>query len=201
VFYAFGKLIFKLILGFVGRPVITGKEHFPNSGPVIVVANHASLLDPFLLAVLWPHRITFLAAAYLFSMPVVGALLRAAAAIPVRTEGSELAGMRAALRILQKGGTIGLFPEGRVVQADRLGPFQTGWAYLALKAGVPVLPVAIKGSSQALPLGTYLPRRRKIHIHISAPWAMEMVRRPEQESLAALNAKLNSQIQQMLEKL
>jgi len=198
MFYALGKLISKLILVFVGMPVITGKEYIPHKGPVIVVANHTSLLDPFLLAAFWPKRITFLAAAYLFRIPVVGALLRVAAAIPVRTEGSELAGMRAALRVLQKGGAIGLFPEGRVVQADRIGPFQTGWAYLALKTGVPVLPVVIKGSSEALPLGTYLPRRSKIYIQIAAPWAMEIVRRPEQETLAALNTKLNSQMQQML---
>ncbi|MBS3978163.1 MAG: 1-acyl-sn-glycerol-3-phosphate acyltransferase [Syntrophomonadaceae bacterium] len=201
--YTLVKLISKWFLWLLGKPVITGLENVPLTGPAIVVANHTSLLDGFLLAALWPRQITFLSAAYLFRLPVVGAFLRAMGAIPVRTEGSELAGIRAALRVLQKGGTIGLFPEGRrVSQTDKIVPFQTGWVYLALKAGAPVLPVAIKGTSTALPVGAGFPRRSKIYVQIAAPWAMEeKVRRPRQETLADLNTKLNSQMQQMLEEL
>ncbi|KKM12104.1 hypothetical protein SY88_05070 [Clostridiales bacterium PH28_bin88] len=196
--YPLVKLISKWFLGFLGKPVIAGKENIPRTGPVVVVANHASLLDGFLLAAFLPRRITFLSAAYLFRLPVVGAFLRAMGAIPVQNEGSELAGMRAALRVLQGGGTLALFPEGHICQTDKPGPFQTGWAYLALKAGAPVLPVAIKGTSTALPVGAVFPRRSKIYVQIAAPWALEKVRRPGQETLTALNTRLNSQMQQML---
>lgn len=171
--YMLVKLVFKYFLWLLGNPVITGKDNIPRTGPVILVANHTSLLDGFLLATVWPRQLTFLSAAYLFRLPVVGAFLRAMGAIPVQNEGSELAGMRAALRVLQRGGTLTIFPEGQVCTWDKLCPFQTGWAYLALKAGVPVLPVVIKGTSTALPLGAVFPRRSKIYMQIGAPWTLE----------------------------
>ncbi|NPV89668.1 MAG: 1-acyl-sn-glycerol-3-phosphate acyltransferase [Firmicutes bacterium] len=75
------KVISKGLLWLYGRPIVTGKENIPSSGRVIVVANHTSLLDGFLLAAFWPRKITFLAAAYLFELPVIGAFLRAVGAI------------------------------------------------------------------------------------------------------------------------
>ncbi len=198
MFYTLVKLIAKYFLWLLGKPVITGQDNIPRTGPVIVVANHTSLLDGFLLAGFWPRRITFLSAVYLFRLPVVGAFLRAMGAIPVQNEGSELAGMRAALRVLQKGGTLALFPEGHICQTDKLCPFQTGWAYLALKTGAPVVPVAIKGTESVLPLGAVFPRRGKIYMQIGAPWGLEKVRRPGQETMAALNMRLVSQMEQML---
>ncbi|MEW5920977.1 MAG: lysophospholipid acyltransferase family protein [Bacillota bacterium] len=196
--YTLVKLVSKYFLWLLGKPVIAGQANIPRTGPLIVVANHTSLLDGFLLAAFWPQRITFLSAAYLFKMPVVGAFLRAMGAIPVQNEASELAGMRTALRVLQSGGTLALFPEGQVCTGDKLCPFQTGWAYLALKAGAPVLPVAIKGTRTALPIGAVFPRRSKIYMQIAAPWTLEKVQRPRQKTLAALNMRLVSQMEQML---
>ncbi len=196
--YTSAKLISKWFLYFLWKPAIMGLGNVPPAGPLVVVANHTSLLDGFLLVAFLPRRITFLSAAYLFRLPVVGAFLRAIGAIQVQNEGSELAGMRAALRVLSGGGILVLFPEGRICQTDKPVPFQTGWAYLALKAGVPVLPVAIKGAGKALPVGAFFPRRSKICVQIGAPWTMEKVGRPGPETLAALNTKLVSQMRQML---
>lgn len=197
--YMLVKLVFKYFLWLLGNPVITGKDNIPRTGPVILVANHTSLLDGFLLATVWPRQLTFLSAAYLFRLPVVGAFLRAMGAIPVQKEGNELAGMRAALRVLQRGGTLAIFPEGQVCTGDKLCPFQTGWAYLALKAGVPVLPVVIKGTSMALPAGAVFPRRSKIYMQIASPWTLVKVQRPGQETMTALNMRLVSQMEQMLQ--
>ncbi|MGI9953249.1 lysophospholipid acyltransferase family protein [Moorellaceae bacterium AZ2] len=83
-----------IFLWLLGKPIITGQDNIPYTSPVIVMANHASLLDGFLLAAFWPRRIT---QPILFRLPVVGAFLRAMGAIPVQNEGSELAGMRVAL--------------------------------------------------------------------------------------------------------
>lgn len=196
--YTLVKLVSKYFLWLLGKPVITGQANIPRTGPVIVVANHTSLLDGFLLVAFWPRRITFLSAAYLFKMSAVGAFLRAMGAIPVQNEAGELAGMRTALRVLQSGGTLALFPEGQVCTGDKLCPFQKGWAYLALKAGAPVLPVAIKGTRTALPVGAVFPRRSKIYMQIAAPWTLEKVQRPRQETLAALNTRLTNQMEQML---
>ena len=162
MFYALVKLISRYFLCLLGNTVITGQANIPRTGPVIIVANHISLLDGLLLLAFWPRRVTFLSAAYLFKMTVVGAFLRAIGA------------------------------------GDELCPFRTGWAYLALKAGAPVLPVAIKGTGTALPAGALFPRRSKIYMQIGAPWTLEKVQRPRREALAALNMRLVSQMEQML---
>jgi len=198
MFYTLAKLICKYFLWLLGKPFIAGQANIPRTGPAIVVANHISLLDGLLLLAFWPRRVTFLSAAYLFKMPVVGAILRTIGAIPVQNEGSELAGIRRALRVLQEEGTLAFFPEGHIGAGDELCPFQTGWAYLALKAGAPVLPVAIKGTGTALPAGAAFPRRSKIYMQIGAPWTLEKVQRPGKEILAALNMRLVSQMEQML---
>ncbi len=197
--YKLNKLIARYFLRLLGKPVITGQENIPRTGPLIVVANHTSLMDGFLLAVYLPRRVTFLSAAYLFRLPVVGAFLRAMGAIPVQNGGSELAGMRAALWVLQEGGTLALFPEGRVGAGNKLGPFQTGWAYLSLKAGAPVVPIAIKGTEAVLPPGAVFPRRSKIYMQIASPWTLAKVQRPGQETMTALNMRLVSQMEQMLQ--
>ncbi len=194
--YIAAKLVFRSFLGILGNCLVTGEGHIPRTGPVIVVANHTSLLDGFILAAFWPRRVTFLSVAYLFRLPVVGVFLRAMGAIPVQDKGKELAGMRKAIRVLQAGGTIALFPEGRVGRTDMPGPFHTGWAYLALKVGAPVLPVAIKGSSTAL---SSFPRRSKIHMQIAIPWMMAKVPRPRQDTLTALNVRLLDQMERMLD--
>ena len=196
--YTLVKLISKWFLGFLGKPTITGIGKVPLTGPLIVVANHTSLLDGFLLAAFLPRRITFLSAAYLFRMPGVGAFLRAMGAIQAKNSGSELTGIKAALRVLRGGGTLALFPEGRICQADKLGPFHTGWAYLALKTGAPVLPVVIKGTSKTLPVGAVFPRRGNIRMQIGSPWTMEKIQRPGQETLTDINKRLATQMQQML---
>jgi len=198
MFYTLVKLFSKLFLVFLGNPTIAGEANIPRTGPVIVVANHISLLDGFLLLAFWPRRITFLSAAYLFKMLVVGAFLRAIGAISVQNEGGELAGMRRALRVLQRGDTLAIFPEGRVCQLDNLCPFQTGWAYLALKAGAPVLPVVIKGTRSVLPVGAVFPRRRKILAQIAVPWTMEKIHHPRQETLTAMNMRLIKQMEKIL---
>jgi len=198
MFYTLVKLICKYFLWLLGKPVIAGQANIPRTGPVIVVANHISLLDGLLLLAFWPRRVTFLSAAYLFKMPVVGAFLRTIGAIPVQNEGSELAGIRRALRVLQEEGTLAFFPEGHIGAGDELCPFQTGWAYLALKAGAPVLPMAIKGTGTALPAGALFPRRSKIYMQIGAPWTLEKVQRSGRETLAALNMRLVNQMEQML---
>jgi len=197
IIYTLVKLFSKLFFGFWGNLKIAGEANIPRTGPVIVVANHISLLDGFLLVAFWPRRITFLSAAYLFKMRAVGAFLRAIGAIPVQN-GMGQAGLKQALSVLQSGDTLGIFPEGRVCQLDNLYPFKTGWAYLALKSGAPVLPVVISSNISSLPKGAVFPRRRKIVVQISEPWAIEKIHHPQKETVAAMNMRLIKQMENTL---
>lgn len=195
--YALTKIVSRGLLWLYRRPVVAGRDNIFSTGQVIVVANHTNLLDGFLLVAFWPRQITFLAAAYLFELPVVGAFMRAVGAIPIQ-KSSGAAGMRTAIRVLQGGGTLALFPEGRIVDGEGLAPFNKGWAYLALKTGAPVIPVVIRGTKSVLPLGAVMPRCGKIHMQIAAPWKMEKVGRPRPNVMEAMNRRLVSQMEQML---
>ena len=198
--YTTVRLLSKLFFGLWWKLEIVGKANIPHTDPVIVVANHISLLDGFILVAFWPRKITFLSASYLFKKPVVGVFLRAIGAISVQNEGVSLTGIKRALRILQKGGTLGIFPEGRIGQLDNLGSFQTGWAYLALKAGVSPLPVVININKSVRHIGIVLPRRKKIFVQIAKPWTIEKISRPQKETMITMNMRLIQQIGNTLSK-
>jgi 1-acyl-sn-glycerol-3-phosphate acyltransferase len=196
--YTLTKLFSKLLFKFLGNPRVIGLENIPQSGPVIIVANHSSLLDGFLLASIWPQRVTFLVAAYLLKRPVIGSFLRAIDAIPVQSGGNNLAGKKSAFEVLQRGDILALFPEGGVYQSDNMGPFNLGWAYFALNSGAPVVPVVIKGTRAVLPKGSVFPHRAKIYVQIAAPWTIEETLTPKQDTYPTINKRLVEQMEKML---
>jgi 1-acyl-sn-glycerol-3-phosphate acyltransferase len=92
--------------------------------------------------------------------------------LPVRTGGSEsTASLRGAIRLLQEGKFVGVFPEGRVMPEGELGPLHPGAAMLAARLHVPVIPVAVRGSSRAWPHGKSLPRPAPVSVRIGSPIA------------------------------
>ncbi len=138
-----------------------GLEHLPPEGGFVLGANHNSNFDPWPLALpLWPGRqLRFMAKAELFN-PVLGPVLRAGGAFPVNRGERDAESYRTAIRICREGGIIAMFPEGtrrskglrkRVEHRPH-----TGSARIALNAGVPLVPAAIKGSDRL----TQLPRLR-----------------------------------------
>ena len=166
----------------------------------MLVANHQSILDPLVLMVVIPRPITFLAASYLFKIPLVGRVVRAGGALPV-SSGSGQKGVKSvkdSLSRLRKGGIIGLFPEGGVSFDGRLKPFLSGWAYFALKTGSPALPVAISGSRDVLPPRTYLPRRGRIDVSIGELIPVEEKTRIRQEDFEELNRKMETAIERLM---
>ena len=124
------------------RVEVDGLENVPLKSPVIFVLNHPNaLVDPAFLLCLAPRRVSFLAKAPLFRMPVMGFLVRALEALPVyrrQDEGADvsrnLETFAAARRLLAKGGTIGICPEGVSHDEPRLRPIKTGAARIALGA-------------------------------------------------------------------
>src|SRR3989475_5535775 len=137
------RAVFGLVLRvFFRRIEVSGSAHVPARGPVIFVLNHPNgLIDPAFLLCLAPRRVSFLAKAPLFSMPVIGAIARAFEAIPVHRRqdaGSDLAKnaqtFETARAVLVRGGTIAIFPEGTSHSDPKLRPLKTGTARIALGA-------------------------------------------------------------------
>lgn len=184
--YAFIRFLCRAVFKIIGDPEVSGRDNIPEQGPFVLAANHQSLLDPPALIACIPRQITFLAAAYLFKIPLVGLAVRAGGALPVDGDHGSVGSVKSALSLLSRGGVIGMFPEGGLSPDGRLKPFRSGWAYFALKAGAPVLPVAIWGSRDLLPAGKYIPRRGRINVYIGRPLPVEKrsrVRRGDLEEL------------------
>lgn len=191
VLYHLFKVLCKIILAVISSGVeISGLEKIPPRGPLIIVSNHQSLLDPLILMSVIPRKISFLAASYLFSIPVVGQVLILAGAMPVKSRKGDLGSFKKSLFILNKGGVVGLFPEGGVSLDGNIRPLMSGWGYLALKSGAPVLPIMISGSRKVLPPGRYLPKRGKIHISVFEALTLPKRDKIRKQDLYQLNQEL-----------
>jgi cytidylate kinase len=142
----------------------TGTEHVPVRGRVLLVSNHSSLLDPPLVGGACPRQLTFLAKAELFDVPGLGRLIHALNARPVRREGADAAALRVALRVLEQGGALLVFPEGTRGPEGQLREPKPGAALLAVLSGAPVVPVFVRGSGRAWPRGRRLPRPAKVKV-------------------------------------
>src|ERR1043166_9166086 len=101
--YAICKPLAVAIMKLLFRLEARGTEHVPARGPVLLVANHSSVLDPPLVGGMTPRRLTFLAKAELFRVPGIGAFLRRLGAQPLRREGADPSALRVAQRVLQDG--------------------------------------------------------------------------------------------------
>lgn len=131
----------------VWRLDVRGAEHMPR-GPVIVAANHESLLDPLFLGAAFRRPIHFLAKEELFRRPF-GTLLRSLGAIPVERGRGDREAVAAGVRALGAGAAVGVFPQGTVIGAGER-PWLRGAARLALLTGAPILPVCLVDTEKAL---------------------------------------------------
>jgi 1-acyl-sn-glycerol-3-phosphate acyltransferase len=121
----------------------------PATGPAIVVCNHISHIDPAMIQSGCPQRvIQWMMTREFYDLPMLGRLFRLVQAIPVKPSGKDMAAMRTALRALEDGRVVGIFPEGRISREGGLLPMQTGVALMAIRAGVPVYPVGLDGTQR-----------------------------------------------------
>jgi 1-acyl-sn-glycerol-3-phosphate acyltransferase len=147
-----------------------GLELVPPKGPLLVCSNHVSNLDPLLLGARFPRVVHAMAKAEMFRRPLGRAYLERCNCFPVRRGRADRTAMRAALAVLRSGGALVLFPEGHRSPNQAMQPFEAGAGYLALRAGVPVVPCAIWGTEVALPIGALVPRRAVIHLRVGEPF-------------------------------
>ena len=149
-----------------------GTEHVPATGPVLLVANHVSFLDPPLVGGASARRLTFLAKAELFRVPLFGGLIRRLGAHPLRREGGDAGALRTALRVLKGGGALLVFPEGTRGEEGILGPAKPGAGMLAVLGGAAVVPVYVSGSGRAWPRDRRFPRPADVTVTFGPPLAL-----------------------------
>jgi cytidylate kinase len=172
-FYSMMKALAVGVMRTLFRLEARGTEHVPARGPLLLVSNHSSLLDPPIVGGACPRQLTFLAKAELFGVPGFGRLIHALNARPVRREGADAAALRVALRVLEQGGALLVFPEGTRGPEGRLREPKPGAALLAVLSRAPVVPVFVRGTGRAWPRGQRLPRPAKVRVTFGPPLRFE----------------------------
>lgn len=169
-FFHPGSILTSWLLWLVGPGEVHGLEHVPREGAYLLVANHASNLDPPFIGATVGHRtgrvIHFMAKNEIRRWPVVGFLAAAAGVIFVRRGEGDRAAQRLAMGALLGGKPIGIFPEGTRSRNGQLGEAKAGAALLATRSGVPILPVAISGTHRIFPGRSRFPHRSRVTIRV-----------------------------------
>jgi 1-acyl-sn-glycerol-3-phosphate acyltransferase len=143
----------------------------PSRGPLILAANHQSLMDAFLVALAAERRVRFLMTETFAGLRGARWFFRWHGVIFVRASSSNLPMLRAALGVLANGDAVGIFPEGGISRDGRMLPMLPGVVALAARSGAPIVPVIIDGAFRALPRWSRWPRPRTIRVRIGEPVA------------------------------
>lgn len=137
---------------------LEGTEYIPGTGPVVIVPNHQMYADPVLVTIPVRRPIHYMAWSQLFEVPGLSWAIRRLRAFPVQLESNDPRATREAVRILQSGEAVMIFPEGGRSLDGNVRRFKPGAFRLAVSLGVPVLPVTIAGGHESWPPGRALPR-------------------------------------------
>lgn len=139
------------------RIQVSGEENLPQGRPCVYMANHQSNVDPPVLFVVLPPRIALIGKKQVFSIPVLGTALRLADFVPIDRENPEAAraAVDEALDHLQRGVSFLVYPEGTRSPDGRLQRFKHGVFVLAIRAGVPIVPITVDGAEVVMPKGKW----------------------------------------------
>lgn len=175
-FFHPGASVAGLLARIVGPTTVIGLEHIPREGPFILVANHASDLDPPFLGWAAGHRIGrvihFMAKIEMQRWPIFGWLADRSGVFYVRRGEGDRGAQRTALALLAAGEPIAIFPEGTRSSDGRLRPAKPGTALLAIRGGALLVPAGIAGTQRLRPRGERLFRRHRITIRIGEPFSL-----------------------------
>ena len=172
---------------------VTGTENVPPMGPLVIVANHLSNLDPSMLGAGIPRRLRYLAKDNIFRAvgPPGRWFLRNYGAFPLDRVGVDVRAFRWSLRQLQQDSTLVIFPEGTRSRTASMNEAKPGVVSLILKSGAPVLPVGITGTENMQALTRLFNPTGKIRINIGQPFSLPSIEgRPNRELLKSLTTDI-----------
>lgn len=167
---------------------VTGMEHLDKQATYVFAGNHSSQFDIYSFQAYFPHDFRWIAKKELFNIPIFGLAMRKVGYIAIdRSRGREaLKSLSQAARRISAGSSVLIFPEGTRSRDGRLQPFKSGAILLAIKSGVPVVPIGFNNTASVLPKGKLLPRGGKIVIRIGKPIPTTNFTTKDKQKLAAV---------------
>lgn len=163
----------------------TGRDQIPREGGVLLISNHTSHFDVFVLGIPVLRPLNYVARSTLFK-PGLGMMIRSVGGFPIDREGSGTQGLKEALKRMRNGKVVTFFPEGTRSYDGELGEFHPGVVALATRGRVPIVPVAIVGAYDAWSRHRLLPCRHPIRLHFGPPIGPEELRSLEPNQVVEL---------------
>ncbi len=142
------KFLFGVFSGLFYRVELRGRENIPEKGAAILCANHLSETDMFFIGYRIKRLVRWMAKEELFRIPLVGFVIKKVGAFPIKRGTADVDSIKTALKLLEEGHIVGIFPEGSRTRgkAEKKAKVKRGAVTLAMKAEVPIIPVAIDSS-------------------------------------------------------
>jgi 1-acyl-sn-glycerol-3-phosphate acyltransferase len=166
-FYSFARSVVAGVFKPWYRIEVSGLEHFPKDGGVLLCTNHIHNFDPLVVGITAPRPVHFMAKEELFKVPVLGNIVRKCNAFPVKRGKGDRESLRAGLKVLKDGNVFGLFPEGTRSRTGEIGKGLSGAGFFALRTEADVVPCAIIGPYKSL---------KTLKVVYGKPIAMEEMR-------------------------
>jgi 1-acyl-sn-glycerol-3-phosphate acyltransferase len=183
--YAAFQVFFRRTLPLLGKVTVQGLHNVPRSGPFLVLANHQSVLDPFIVQAYCPRPLHTMAKSTQFGAPIVRGLMTWAFVFPVRRFQTDPQSVRIVLRRLREQQGVAIYIEGERSWNGRIQQPRRGTVRLALKAGVPIIPCTVDGTYDVWPRWDRGVRRAPIRLTIGEP-----IHLPKLDSRAERDAAL-----------
>ena len=197
-FYHFSGLLVRMLFLLLTRRQVRGRENILGEGSVLIVSNHISLVDIPLLGISFGRKVIFMAKKELFRFRFLNYFMRILGSFPVHRGRLDREALRQSLQVLADGMALVIFPEGTRSNSARLRPAFSGSALVALRSGVPVLPVGIAGTEKFKSVGGML-RRPQVTVNIGRPFYLPPINsRPTKVELAKLADFIMRRIAELL---
>lgn len=158
IWYKFCRMCLRMhmTVTYFGR--VYNRKYVPDDGPVILVSNHQSFLDPVIVGYGLDREVNYMARDSLFRNPVFGWFIRSVNAFPIRRGEADMRAIKETFRRLKDGKVVLMFPEATRTSNGKITPFKPGLALLAQKAQAAVVPVVIDGAFEAWPRTSPIPK-------------------------------------------
>lgn len=169
IFYTIVRSILNLFCRTFWRTKVIGAHNVPRQGPFILAPVHRSNIDTPLACTVTARRMRYMGKDSLWKSRPVGWILSALGGFPVSRGTADREALRRCIQVLESGEPLVLFPEGERKSGEVVQPLFDGAMYIALKAGVPVVPVGIGGSERAMPKGKKYLRPSKCVVTVGEP--------------------------------
>ena len=170
---------------------VFGRENVPSEGPLLLISNHQSFLDPLLCGVGLKRELDYMARASLFDNKLLGMQIRALNSFPIQRDHADIGAIKEIIKRLQQGKAVTMFPEGTRTNDGQIKAFKSGFELIARRARATTVPVLIEGAFDVWSRHRRFPRMGKIYVTYGKAISPEEARQmPKHEYVANVNQQI-----------